>query len=120
MNYNHKEFQTFNDGVVEIYRLKDVSEPGMRPDLRPALFKKFHFRYRTVGVKRAYEAMQSHVRLDELISLPCDRGISTQDLAKIGDIVYEIKQIQHKTDTKPPTTWLSLTRTESSYDFTGI
>ena len=118
MNYKKNVFETFNDGIVEVYHLKDISQPGFKPDLRPDLFKKFHFRYRTVGVKRAYEAAQSHIRLDELISMPCDRNISTQDIVRIDGTVYEIKQIQHKTDTRPATTWLSLTRTECAYEFT--
>lgn len=117
MNYKHNEFQTFNDGIVEVYHLKDVSQPGFKPHLVPNLYKKFHFRYRTIGVKRAYEAAQSHVRLDELISMPCDRSISTQHICRINGIAYEVKQIQHKTDTRPATTWLSLTRTEVGYEF---
>lgn len=118
MNYKKNVFETFNDGIVQIYRLKDVSQPGFHPDLRPELLKKFHFKYKTIGVKRAYEAMQSHVRLDEMISIPNDRNISTQDICRINGIVYEVKQIQHKTDTRPATTLLSLTRTECSYEFT--
>lgn len=117
MNYKKNVFETFNDGIVEVFLLKDLSEPGDRPCLRPVLEKKFHFKYKTIGVKRAYEAMQSHVRLDEMISIPNDRNISTQHLCRISGIVYEIKQIQHKTDTRPATTLLSLTRTDSAYEF---
>lgn len=117
MNYKKNVFQTFNDGIAEIFLLKDFSAPGFKPELRPVLFKKFHFTYKTIGVKRAYEAMQSHVRLDELISIPADRSISTQNICRINGIAYEIKQIQHKTDTRPATTLLSLTRTECSYEF---
>ena len=117
MNYKKNVFETFNDGVAEIYHLKDMSEPGFKPVLRPDLFKKFHFKYKTIGVKRNYEAAQAHVRLDEMISVPCDRNISTNDLCRIGKVVYQIKQIQHKTDTRPATTLLSLTRTECSYEF---
>ena len=117
MNYKKNVFETFNDGIAEIYCLKDVSAPGFKPDMRPELMKKFHFKYKTIGVKRYYEAAQSHVKIDELISIPCDRNISTQDICRISGVTYEIKQIQHKAETRPATTLLSLTRTEVAYDF---
>lgn len=117
MNYKKNVFETFNDGIAEVYCLKDVSQPGFKPELRPDMYKRFHFKYKTVGVKRFYEAAQSQVRLDELISIPIDRNISTQDIVRIDGTVYEIKQIQHKTETRPDTTLLSLTRTEVAYDF---
>lgn len=117
MNYKKNVFETFNDGIAEVYCLKDVSAPGFKPDLRPDLHKRFHFKFKTIGVRRYYEAAQSHVKIDELISIPLDRDISTQDIVRIGKTVYEIKQIQHKTETRPDTTLLSLTRTEVAYEF---
>lgn len=109
-------FETFNDGIVNIYKLNDVSEPGMKPNLKPDLHKKCHFGYRTIGVKRHYEAAQAQVRLDEMIQIPIDRAISTQDIAVIQEVQYNIKQVQHKMDTMPKTSLLSLTILEAYYD----
>lgn len=115
MKNKKPKFETFNDGNAKIYCQKDVSEPGKRPDIRPVLLCSCNFEYRTIGVKRNYEAAQAQVRLDEMISVPMNRVISTQCIAVIDCIQYEIKQVQHKADTLPPTSLLSLTRLESRY-----
>lgn len=110
------EFETFNDGVASIYKLSDVSEKGLQARLRPILYKTATFQYKTIGVKRNYEAMQASVRLDEMIKIMLDRNISPQDIVVVEGVQYEIKQVQHKTETKPATTLLSLQRVEEWYD----
>lgn len=110
------KFETFNDGLCTIYKLTDVSIPGLRPDLRPLFYKAVTFEYKTIGIKRHYESMQASVRLDEMIKIMIDRNISPQDIVVIDGIQYEIKQVQHKPDTKPETSLLSLQRVEEYYD----
>lgn len=117
MNYKKYPYETFNNGVCTIYKLADVSKVGFRPRMVAKFSKKFHFGYRTIGVKRNFEAEQAGIQLDELIEIPMDRSISTTNIVVINDVAYEIKQIQHKNDTKPHTTWLSLVRTEVDYEF---
>lgn len=109
-------FENFNDGYVRIFKLKDTSEPGFEPSLKPVIHQRYPFEYKTIGVKRAYEAAQAMCRLDELIKIPLDRAVSTQCIACIDSVQYEIKQVQHKNETLPPTTWLSLTLLEECYD----
>lgn len=110
------KFETFNDGVAYIYKLTDVSEPGDRPLFRPAYYRTMPFQYKTIGIKRNYEAMQASVRIDELIKIQQDRKISPQDIVVIDGVQYDIKQVQHKTETAPPTSLLSLQRLEECYD----
>lgn len=117
MNIKKLRYERFNDGIAYIFHVSDKSKPGYRAQLRADGYKKFHFGYQTIGVKRNYQAAQAHVKLDELIQIPLDRNISTQDICRINDVAYEIKQVQHKLDTKPATTVLSLTRTEAAYEF---
>lgn len=117
MNIKKIQYERFNSGIAYIYHVTDKSKPGFRAKITADGYKKFHFQYMTIGVKRNYEAQQAGIRLDELISIPQDRNISTQDICMINDIAYEIKQVQHKLDTKPATTWLSLIRTEAAYEF---
>ena len=110
------QLQTFNDGIVWIYKLADVSQPGFKPMFKPSLYKKLPFRYKTIGVRRNYEAMQAGVRLDEMISIPQDRKISSQDIAVIEGVQYDIKQAQAINNTSPRTSDLSLQRLEENYD----
>ena len=110
------QLQTFNDGIVWIYKLTDVSQPGFKPMFKPSLYKKFPFRYKTIGVRRNYEAMQAGVRLDEMIVIPQDRAISSQDIAVVNGVQYDIKQAQPINNTAPRTSELSLQRLEENYD----
>lgn len=114
------KFQKFNDGVADIYSVENISEKGDRP--KEGLIIKYHLRfaYSTIGVKRNYEAMQAKVKLSELISVSMHRDISSQDVVVINGVQYRIEQAQHKTDTLPPISLLSLCRLEADYDFKGI
>ena len=114
------DVETFNDGMVYIYKLANTAEPGLRPQYTPTLYRKLMFGYKTIGVKRNYEALQAQVKLDELIQVMLDRHISSQDVAVIEDVQYQIKQVQHKQDTFPFTSLLSLEKLEEDYDDLGI
>lgn len=116
MKNKKTKFETFNDGIVYVYKTTDISLPGYKPCLKPLFYRAYNFAYRTIGVKRNYEAMQLSVRLDELISIHLDRNISPQDVIVIEGVQYDIKQIQHRQETKPPTSLLSLQRREEFYD----
>ena len=113
-------FQTFNDGVCHIYKLADVSIPGYKPQLRPKWYRSLPFGYKTIGVRRNYEAMQAAVRLDEMIIISQNHEISPQDIVVIEGVQYDVKQVQHKNDTAPRTTLISLQRLEEVYDDLGI
>lgn len=110
------KFETFNDGYACIYITQNVSQPGFEPIINHVLRQKYPFSYQTIGVKRAYEAAQAQAKLEELIKIPLDRGVSTQCIVGIDNIKYEVKLVQHKYDTHPATTWLSLVRLEADYD----
>ena len=114
------KFQKFNDGVVDVYEVKNAAEKGDRK--KDKLFIRYHlrFEYSTIGVKRNYEAAQAQVALAELISVPLHRDISPQDVVVIGKKQYRVEQVQHKTDTLPPTSLLSLSRLEAAYEFAGV
>ena len=109
-------FQVFNDGVAHIYKLTDVSIPGYKPQLKPKWYRSVPFGYKTIGVKRNYEAMQAQVKLDEMIEVVQNREISPQDIVVIEGVQYDIKQVQHKNDTAPRTSLISLQRLEENYD----
>lgn len=92
----HKQKQTFNDGVVKIYEVSDISAPGDKP--KEWMMHKLTMRYRrrTIGITRYYAAMQANVKIDMLIRCPSRDEISSQDIAVISGEQYKISQIQHK------------------------
>lgn len=117
---SNKKYLTFNDGIAEIYTVDNIAESGNKPKDGLSIKYKLRFSYNTIGVKRNYEAMQAQVKLSELVSIPLHRDISSQDVAVIFGKQYKIQQVQHKIDTLPPTSQLSLTRLEADYEFKAI
>lgn len=112
--------ETFNDGVAYIYKLHNAAEPGFKPVPELQFYKKLMFSFKTIGVRRNYEAMQAKVRLDEMIQVLLDRQISSQDVVVIEGVQYKIKQVQHQKNTYPKTSLLSLQRLEEDYDDLAI
>lgn len=111
------DFLTFNDGVADFYKIENISDKGDRPKEKLVFRCALRFGYKTIGIKRNYEAMQANVMLDELICTPMNRNISPQDVAVINNIQYRIEQIQHDNTTLPPSSKISLSRLEEIYEF---
>ena len=114
------KFLKFNDGVTDIYAVENIAEKGDRPKDGLSIKHHLRFGYETIGIKRNYEAMQAQVQLSEMIIVPMHRDISSQDVAIINGVQYRIDQVQHKTDTLPPSSLLSLSRLEADYDFKTV
>lgn len=112
-----KEFLCFNDGITNIYAVDNIASPGDQPKqgLR-LMFSGLRFEYKTIGVRRNYEALQANVKLSEMIQIPIHREISSQDVAIINNRQYDIDQVQHLTDTNPPSSKLTLSRREVDYE----
>jgi len=88
--------QTYNDGVVKLYCVKNIAEAGNRP--KEALHLKRVLRYaeRTVGLGRFWTAKQAQVEIDLLLRVQKLRDVSTQDIAIPNDgQQYKIVQIQY-------------------------
>lgn len=113
-----QQTQTFNDGVVNIYSIGNISEPGNMPKEGLTL-KVGPLRYeeRTVGMGRFWTAMQAQVRVEQILRVPRLDLISSQDIAVPNDgKQYEIMQIQYPKDVEPPSMDLSLERVDADYE----
>lgn len=110
------KIQTYNDGVVRLYRADNAAAPGHAPMERPVLRGKLRYEDRTVGVTRHYAAMQAHERID--LVLRCPRcPVSALDVAVPNDgRQYRITLVQHPRDVEPPSMDLTLQRLEMDYD----
>lgn len=98
------KFLTFNDGFVKIHPLS-ISALGNEEE--PKL--KLPFEHLTIGAKRNFEAARADIKIDALIRTPMHRDVCTTDICCINNVWYKIAQVQHDTETKPPTSKLSLT-----------
>lgn len=112
-----KSFESFADGIVLICTVTNIAEEGNRP--QDGLKKLYHlpFDYKTVGLARYIEGRQENVKITSVISVPYRPDISTQEVVVLGEVQYRIWQLQHISDTRPPTLKLSLERIVENYEF---
>ncbi|MCX7772214.1 MAG: hypothetical protein N2376_03775 [Clostridia bacterium] len=109
--------QTFNDGVVNIYSIGNIAEPGNKPkDGLTLKVGQLRYKKRTVGMGRFWIAMQALAKIDMVIRVPLLPNISSQDVAiPIDGEQYKIVQVQQPEDVSPPVLDLSLQRLETKH-----
>ena len=109
--------QSYNDGVVSIYTVSDVSQPGGMPVEALTLKEALRYEERTVGLTRFYAALQNNVNIKYVLRCPRIRSISTQDVAvPVDGKQYKIVQIQYPQDVEPPSMDLTLEELSPVYD----
>lgn len=113
---NQEISQTYNDGLVTIYRVENIAKPGYQPV--EGLQKKLVLRYeeQRLGINRLYLSRQNQVELEKVLRVPCRQEISSQDVAVLEDgKQYRIDTVQSVYDVYPPSLDLSLSRIEQNY-----
>lgn len=114
--------QTFNDGVLKVYKVENIAEPGNKP--KEGLELKFDsslpYEERTVGVTRFRIGKQDQNVIEQLLRIPRINGISRNNVVIPTDgEQYRIEQIQSKNDVEPRCLDLSLEKVMVKYDIRG-
>ena len=112
--------QSYNDGVVYIYRAKNDAAPGDTPHKKLVRKGQLNFENRTVGMARFYTAMQAGIKISRVLRVPQGFEVSAQDVAVLlGDKTqYSIVQVQATQDVWPASLDLTLEEVVRKYDFT--
>ncbi len=113
--------QTFNDGIVRIYKLENSATPGDKPVESLVLKKILRYHERTVGINRYYAALKENVGVDLVLRCPEVRGISEKKediLVAVPEdgLQYKVGQVQFPEDVTPAVMDLSLERLGTDYD----
>lgn len=113
--------QSFNDGLVTVYRLTDAAQPGYQPQPTMTPVTTLRFAELRLGIQRYYAAAQNQIQIERVIRVPNNGKISTQDVAVTNDgSHYRIDLIQTADGVYPPSVDLTLTRyTQRSNSDTG-
>ena len=106
--------QTHNDGIVKIYTVTDIAEPGGMPKEGLALKETLRYKRRTVGIQRYYTSLQANAQIEQVLRCPIRETVSPQDVAIIKGKQYRIEQVQYPEDT--PAMDLALSRLERDFD----
>lgn len=112
--------QTYNSGILTVYRVSDASEPGFAPV--PVLTRVARLRYEELklGLTRYYEARQNQVQVEKVVRVPKGPSVSTQDVAVTEDgRQYRIDLVQLVDGVWPPSLDLTLAKVEQVYEVNG-
>lgn len=108
--------QSYNSGILTVYRVTDGAKPGFAPV--PELEKAAALRYEELrlGLTRYYSAAQNQVKVEKVIRVPKGPDISTQDVAVTEDgRQYRIDLVQLADGVWPPSMDLTLAKVEQEY-----
>lgn len=110
--------QAFNDGLVQIWSVKDAAQPGHLPVERLDQ-QKDTLRYdeQRLGIQRYYTGKQNQVNIERVIRVPRTNRVSSQDVAVLEDgKQYRIDLVQAVTEVYPPSVDLTLARIEQKFE----
>lgn len=108
--------QSFNSGVMTVYRVRDGAKPGFAP--APELQKLGVLRYEELrlGLNRYYQALQNQVQIKKVVRAPKGIDVSTQDVAVTEDgRQYRIDLVQLADGVWPPSIDLTLAQVKQIY-----
>lgn len=109
--------QTHNDGIVKIYRVDNIAQPGNKPQEGLVLKHALRYKERTVGITRVRLALQTGAEISYVLRCPRLRDVSPQDVAIPNDgRQYRITMVQYPEDINPPVMDLELERLEHDYE----
>ena len=112
-----KKIQSFNDGLVSIYSLTNVAEPGKMPIKALSLKRKLRYAERVVGLQRYNTGLQNNVQVRYVLRCPLLRDVSPQDIAvPLDGVQYRIWQVQYPPDVFPACMDLTLEIIEQKYE----
>lgn len=105
--------QSYNDGLVDVYRQTDAAKPGYAPQPTLELVVTLAFEFQRVGLQRYYAALQNQIQIEHVIRV--QKGavpLNTQMVAIIRgqNGQYQINMIQGVPDVYPPSLDLTLSR----------
>lgn len=116
-----RESQTFNDGLLIVYRTIPVERPGDQPVTRIQEKGRLRYEQLKVGLNRYWTGMQNNVEIALFLRVPDTFQINPQDIIVPNDgFQYDIKQAQPHVVLGTPCNDLSLARAETDYELAPI
>ena len=108
---------TFDDGILTIYAVKNIGEPGMMPVTGLVEKEKYYYGFDTLGINRYYTALQAQQQIEFVVNIPGWGEISATDICALDDgSQFRIVMRQPTTDEDGiRITKLSLERMDEKY-----
>lgn len=115
----HEISQSFNDGIINIFTVSDVAQPGRKPvqSLTPLLTLKYE--ERKLGIQRYYSGQQNQTEISRVIRVPQppQEITNTMIAATEKSTQYRIRLVQMVRDVYPPCYDLTLERITQTEEY---
>lgn len=82
---NNEITQSFNDGLLTVYRQTDTALPGYQPVVTLTAVTTLRYAEQRLGIQRYYSAAQNQIRVERVLRVPDNGLVSTQDVAETED-----------------------------------
>lgn len=108
---------TFDDGILTIYSVENIAEPGMMPVAVLTEKAKYYYGFDTLGYNRFYTALQAQQQIESVVNIPGWGNILATDICALDDgsqFRIVMRQPTHDEDGLRITK-LSLERMEEQY-----
>ena len=110
---NNKISQQYSDGVVTIYAVEDIAEPGLMPVEKPTPKIKLFYEEQRLGIQRYYAAKQNQIEVTRVIRTQRAGDINNQDIATTEDgKQYTVTMVQTVPDVYPQSVDITLSQIE--------
>lgn len=108
---------TFDDGILTIYAVENMADPGNKPIYGLKEKSKHYFGYQTKGVMRYYEAKKADSIIESVVNIPGWHDILATDICIIENgVQYRLSMVQPTLDENNlRVTNLSLERIDENY-----
>lgn len=117
---NNAITQSYNDGVVSIYTVEDVAQPGYQPKPEKTLKVVLRYEEQRLGIQRYYSARQNQIDVQRVIRVQKSVPVNNQDLAETEDgRKYRIDLVQSVSDVFPASLDLTLAAVKQGVDTGG-
>lgn len=108
---------TFDDGILTIYGVENIGNPGFKPVAGLTKKESYYFGYDTLGITRYYTALQAKQQIEAVVNVPGWNDIKTLDICILENgKQYKIVMVQPAFDEQGlKITKLSLERISEEY-----
>ncbi|MBQ0166102.1 MAG: phage head closure protein [Treponema sp.] len=102
--------QSYNDGILTVYSVADIAQPGYKPVEKLTFKVKVPYEERSLGINRFYSAKQNQTNVERVVRIPKSNvAVTNQDIAITEDgEKYRIDLVQKVSDIFPPSFDLTL------------
>lgn len=108
----HEISQSFNDGIISIFTVTDIAQPGRKPRLHLTPVVTLKYEERRLGIQRYYSGQQNQTEVSRVLRVPepPNEITNTMIAATENNKQYRIRLVQNVRDVYPPCYDLTLER----------